>query len=165
MSALFCVSTVYCAMEIVQLVRRRGMSSQSEDRAKTLAKLLTFSFNLISLLTFTTTSKIFVETAGRVCDDCNSTYHSSRLIHPLSELPRGEWRCPRCVARVNVADVFQEMRVWTSCSFLSVLYVLFVCLAFNVISFDLDEILVQACLDTKMVTRGVRGKKTSHVSI
>jgi len=36
-----------------------------------------------------------------VCDDCGSTFHNNCLINPLSELPRGEWRCPKCVARVS----------------------------------------------------------------
>ena len=30
---------------------------------------------------------------------------------------------------------------------------------------DSDEILVQACMDSKMITRRVRGKKACHVSI
>ena len=41
--------------------------------------------------------------------------------------------------------------------------VYFVCLLY--VSFDLDETLIQACLESKIVTRGIREKKTLHVSI
>jgi len=37
-----------------------------------------------------------------VCDGCSGMYHNGCLIHPLSESPRAEWRCPKCVAWVNV---------------------------------------------------------------
>jgi len=40
-----------------------------------------------------------------VCDGCGSTYHSGCLIHPLAELPRSEWQCPKCIARVNILVV------------------------------------------------------------
>jgi len=39
-----------------------------------------------------------------MCDDCSLTYHNGCLIHPLAELPRSEWRCPKCVARVNTTE-------------------------------------------------------------
>ncbi|KAL3212777.1 hypothetical protein MRX96_007829 [Rhipicephalus microplus] len=33
-----------------------------------------------------------------LCDGCDDSYHTFCLIPPLPEIPRGDWRCPRCVA-------------------------------------------------------------------
>ncbi|XP_022801801.1 lysine-specific demethylase 5C-like [Stylophora pistillata] len=33
-----------------------------------------------------------------LCDGCDDSYHTYCLIPPLSSVPRGDWRCPRCVA-------------------------------------------------------------------
>uniref|UniRef100_A0A1W7RA81 [histone H3]-trimethyl-L-lysine(4) demethylase n=1 Tax=Hadrurus spadix TaxID=141984 RepID=A0A1W7RA81_9SCOR len=33
-----------------------------------------------------------------LCDGCDDSYHTFCLIPPLNEIPKGDWRCPRCVA-------------------------------------------------------------------
>ncbi|XP_021966599.1 lysine-specific demethylase lid isoform X2 [Folsomia candida] len=33
-----------------------------------------------------------------LCDGCDDSYHTFCLNPPLQEVPKGEWRCPRCVA-------------------------------------------------------------------
>ncbi|XP_029843134.3 lysine-specific demethylase 5A isoform X4 [Ixodes scapularis] len=33
-----------------------------------------------------------------LCDGCDDSYHTFCLLPPLQEIPRGDWRCPRCVA-------------------------------------------------------------------
>lgn len=33
-----------------------------------------------------------------LCDGCDDSYHTFCLIPPLSEIPKGDWRCPKCVA-------------------------------------------------------------------
>lgn len=33
-----------------------------------------------------------------LCDGCDDSYHTFCLLPPLAEIPRGDWRCPRCVA-------------------------------------------------------------------
>lgn len=33
-----------------------------------------------------------------LCDGCDDSYHTYCLIPPLTSVPRGDWRCPRCVA-------------------------------------------------------------------
>lgn len=32
-----------------------------------------------------------------LCDGCDDTYHIFCLIPPLPEIPRGVWRCPKCI--------------------------------------------------------------------
>uniref|UniRef100_A0A8D3BT16 [histone H3]-trimethyl-L-lysine(4) demethylase n=1 Tax=Scophthalmus maximus TaxID=52904 RepID=A0A8D3BT16_SCOMX len=34
-----------------------------------------------------------------LCDGCDDSYHTFCLIPPLSDVPRGDWRCPRCLAQ------------------------------------------------------------------
>uniref|UniRef100_A0A3P9JXH8 [histone H3]-trimethyl-L-lysine(4) demethylase n=1 Tax=Oryzias latipes TaxID=8090 RepID=A0A3P9JXH8_ORYLA len=33
-----------------------------------------------------------------LCDGCDDSYHTFCLIPPLQEVPKGDWRCPKCVA-------------------------------------------------------------------
>lgn len=34
-----------------------------------------------------------------VCDACDDPYHMYCLVPPLVDMPKGDWRCPKCVAR------------------------------------------------------------------
>uniref|UniRef100_A0A8C4QHR9 [histone H3]-trimethyl-L-lysine(4) demethylase n=1 Tax=Eptatretus burgeri TaxID=7764 RepID=A0A8C4QHR9_EPTBU len=33
-----------------------------------------------------------------LCDGCDESYHTFCLIPPLQDVPKGDWRCPKCVA-------------------------------------------------------------------
>lgn len=33
-----------------------------------------------------------------LCDGCDDSYHTFCLIPPLPEVPKGDWRCPKCIA-------------------------------------------------------------------
>uniref|UniRef100_A0A8C5PBT0 Lysine-specific demethylase 5A n=1 Tax=Leptobrachium leishanense TaxID=445787 RepID=A0A8C5PBT0_9ANUR len=33
-----------------------------------------------------------------LCDGCDDSYHTFCLIPPLLEVPKGDWRCPKCIA-------------------------------------------------------------------
>lgn len=35
-----------------------------------------------------------------LCDGCDDSYHTFCLIPPLPDVPKGDWRCPKCVAEV-----------------------------------------------------------------
>ena len=37
-----------------------------------------------------------------LCDGCDDAYHTYCLIPPIQEIPKGDWRCPKCVAKVGV---------------------------------------------------------------
>lgn len=37
-----------------------------------------------------------------VCDACDDAYHMYCLVPPLTDMPKGDWRCPKCVAKVSV---------------------------------------------------------------
>ncbi|XP_040008959.1 lysine-specific demethylase 5B-B [Xiphias gladius] len=34
-----------------------------------------------------------------LCDGCDDSYHTFCLIPPLQDVPKGDWRCPKCVAQ------------------------------------------------------------------
>ncbi|XP_055857756.1 lysine-specific demethylase lid-like [Episyrphus balteatus] len=38
-----------------------------------------------------------VEEAMLLCDGCDDSYHTFCLLPPLHDIPKGDWRCPRCV--------------------------------------------------------------------
>lgn len=37
-----------------------------------------------------------------LCDGCDDAFHTYCLVPPLSEVPKGDWRCPLCVKQVIV---------------------------------------------------------------
>uniref|UniRef100_A0A4W5NKB9 [histone H3]-trimethyl-L-lysine(4) demethylase n=1 Tax=Hucho hucho TaxID=62062 RepID=A0A4W5NKB9_9TELE len=34
-----------------------------------------------------------------LCDGCDASYHTFCLIPPLHDIPKGDWRCPKCLAQ------------------------------------------------------------------
>lgn len=36
-----------------------------------------------------------------LCDGCDDSYHTFCLVPPLHDVPKGDWRCPKCVAQVR----------------------------------------------------------------
>lgn len=37
-----------------------------------------------------------------LCDGCDDSYHTFCLIPPLHDVPKGDWRCPKCLAQVRI---------------------------------------------------------------
>ena len=35
-----------------------------------------------------------------MCDGCDDAHHTYCLIPPLTEIPKKDWKCPKCVAGV-----------------------------------------------------------------
>uniref|UniRef100_S4RQQ0 [histone H3]-trimethyl-L-lysine(4) demethylase n=1 Tax=Petromyzon marinus TaxID=7757 RepID=S4RQQ0_PETMA len=57
-----------------------------------------------------------------LCDGCDDSYHTFCLIPPLQDVPKGDWRCPKCVAQEcsKPQEAFgfeQAKRVYTLRSF------------------------------------------------
>ncbi|XP_028308910.1 lysine-specific demethylase 5C isoform X3 [Gouania willdenowi] len=57
-----------------------------------------------------------------LCDGCDDNYHSFCLLPPLTDMPKGNWRCPKCVAEEckKPSEVFgfeQATREYTLQSF------------------------------------------------
>ena len=43
-----------------------------------------------------------------LCDGCDDSYHTFCLMPPLAEIPKGDWRCPKCIA----AEVCKPMEAF-----------------------------------------------------
>uniref|UniRef100_A0A8C2EQJ8 [histone H3]-trimethyl-L-lysine(4) demethylase n=1 Tax=Cyprinus carpio TaxID=7962 RepID=A0A8C2EQJ8_CYPCA len=68
-------------------------------------KNLTFASNLTSLGSVVDLYVCLVCGKGNdedrllLCDGCDDSYHTFCLIPPLSDVPKGDWRCPKCLAQ------------------------------------------------------------------
>lgn len=40
-----------------------------------------------------------------LCDGCDDSYHTFCLIPPLHDVPKGDWRCPKCLAQVRIQQL------------------------------------------------------------
>ncbi|XP_056001386.1 lysine-specific demethylase 5A-like isoform X2 [Ostrea edulis] len=43
-----------------------------------------------------------------LCDGCDDAFHTYCLIPPMPEVPKGDWRCPKCVAKVRCTKKFSS---------------------------------------------------------
>lgn len=47
-----------------------------------------------------------------LCDGCDDAFHTYCLIPPMPEVPKGDWRCPKCVAKVCIHCEMMMMLQW-----------------------------------------------------
>lgn len=66
--------------------QRRDVKMQSNHESDPLAKYICLNCN-----------RGDVEEAMLLCDGCDDSYHTFCLIPPLNDIPKGDWRCPKCV--------------------------------------------------------------------
>ncbi|KAL7982263.1 hypothetical protein Chor_009861 [Crotalus horridus] len=43
-----------------------------------------------------------------LCDGCDDSYHTFCLIPPLPDVPKGDWRCPKCVAEMVPTELVEK---------------------------------------------------------
>ncbi|XP_030827948.1 lysine-specific demethylase 5A isoform X2 [Strongylocentrotus purpuratus] len=67
-------------------------SSNMQMRART-------GVSLIEMYMCHTCGRGDVEDCLLLCDGCDDSFHTFCLIPPLPEVPKGDWRCPSCVAK------------------------------------------------------------------
>uniref|UniRef100_A0A4W3GMP3 Lysine-specific demethylase 5A n=1 Tax=Callorhinchus milii TaxID=7868 RepID=A0A4W3GMP3_CALMI len=60
--------------------------------------LLTRPTNIIDLYVCLVCARGDDEDRLLLCDGCDDSYHTFCLIPPLHDVPKGDWRCPKCVA-------------------------------------------------------------------
>ncbi|XP_077979102.1 lysine-specific demethylase 5A-like [Glandiceps talaboti] len=84
----------------------KGKSPRKDDTAGTKMKMRDRTGALSSQFVSIVIDMYVCHTCGKgdaedsllLCDGCDDSYHTFCLIPPLSAVPRGDWRCPRCVA-------------------------------------------------------------------
>lgn len=66
--------------------QRRDVKMQANFEADPLSKYICLNCN-----------RGDVEEAMLLCDGCDDSYHTFCLIPPINDIPKGDWRCPKCV--------------------------------------------------------------------
>nr|XP_040240432.2 lysine-specific demethylase lid [Anopheles coluzzii] len=46
-----------------------------------------------------------VEESMLLCDGCDASYHTFCLMPPLQDIPKGDWRCPKCIVEEHSKPV------------------------------------------------------------
>lgn len=83
----------------------------------------------VFFLTFSKVDSFVCRMCGRgdddekllLCDGCDDNYHTFCLLPPLTDPPKGNWRCPKCVAEVRknvLKPLFVSVRL-VACFFFS----------------------------------------------
>lgn len=67
-----------------------GSSMQMRQRTGT--------YNLIEMYVCHMCGKGDAEDCLLLCDGCDDSFHTFCLLPPLPEVPKGDWRCPKCLA-------------------------------------------------------------------
>lgn len=52
-----------------------------------------------------------------LCGGCDDSYHIFCLLSPLPEIPRGAWRCPKCIMEVRLSTIDVSDLVLGCCFF------------------------------------------------
>ena len=84
-----------------------GMPSDKTAKEKRGSKA-TFEYDPLAKYMCQNCSKGDAEEQMLLCDGCDDSYHTFCLMPPLAEIPKGDWRCPKCIA----AEVSKPMEAF-----------------------------------------------------
>lgn len=85
-----------------------GLPSDKSLKEKTRGMKLNFEYDPLAKYMCQNCSKGDSEEQMLLCDGCDDSYHTFCLMPPLAEIPKGDWRCPKCVA----AEVSKPMEAF-----------------------------------------------------
>ncbi|XP_049817901.1 lysine-specific demethylase lid isoform X3 [Aethina tumida] len=69
-----------------------------KETPKPRSKTVNYEFDPLAKYVCHNCNKGDAEEYMLLCDGCDDSYHTFCLIPPLGEIPKGDWRCPKCVA-------------------------------------------------------------------
>jgi histone demethylase JARID1 len=72
--------------------------SKEKDEEKRNNKSINYDFDPLAKYVCHNCNRGDSEEYMLLCDGCDDSYHTFCLMPPLSEIPKGDWRCPKCVA-------------------------------------------------------------------
>ncbi|XP_069693074.1 lysine-specific demethylase 5A-like isoform X2 [Periplaneta americana] len=77
-----------------------GYQTRKEEKPKnkTRGKKVNYEFDPLAKYVCHNCGRGDVEESMLLCDGCDDSYHTFCLMPPLLEIPKGDWRCPKCVA-------------------------------------------------------------------
>ncbi|KAF2984275.1 hypothetical protein EK904_002772 [Melospiza melodia maxima] len=82
---------------VVKLPEKKELSGEPEkDKSKARSKKPTNAVDLYVCLLCGSGND---EDRLLLCDGCDDSYHTFCLIPPLHDVPKGDWRCPQCLAQ------------------------------------------------------------------
>uniref|UniRef100_G3UNQ2 Lysine-specific demethylase 5A n=1 Tax=Loxodonta africana TaxID=9785 RepID=G3UNQ2_LOXAF len=82
-----------------EVSRRRKVTNRSEAfNMQMRQRKGTLSVNFVDLYVCMFCGRGNNEDKLLLCDGCDDSYHTFCLIPPLPDVPKGDWRCPKCVA-------------------------------------------------------------------
>uniref|UniRef100_U3JIX8 [histone H3]-trimethyl-L-lysine(4) demethylase n=1 Tax=Ficedula albicollis TaxID=59894 RepID=U3JIX8_FICAL len=82
---------------VVKLPEKKELSGEPEkDKSKVRSKKPTNAVDLYVCLLCGSGND---EDRLLLCDGCDDSYHTFCLIPPLHDVPKGDWRCPQCLAQ------------------------------------------------------------------
>ena len=85
-----------------------GMPTEKTIKEKTRGMKLNFDYDPLAKYMCQNCSKGDAEEQMLLCDGCDDSYHTFCLMPPLAEIPKGDWRCPKCIA----AEVSKPMEAF-----------------------------------------------------
>ena len=74
-----------------------GLPAKNKSE-KTRGVKINFEYDPLAKYMCQTCGKGDAEEQMLLCDGCDDSYHTFCLMPPLAEIPKGDWRCPKCVA-------------------------------------------------------------------
>uniref|UniRef100_G3QPI6 [histone H3]-trimethyl-L-lysine(4) demethylase n=1 Tax=Gorilla gorilla gorilla TaxID=9595 RepID=G3QPI6_GORGO len=82
-----------------EVTRRRKVTNRSDAfNMQMRQRKGTLSVNFVDLYVCMFCGRGNNEDKLLLCDGCDDSYHTFCLIPPLPDVPKGDWRCPKCVA-------------------------------------------------------------------
>lgn len=81
---------------------------EEKPKTKTRGKKITYDYDPLAKYICHNCGRGDVEESMLLCDGCDDSYHTFCLMPPLLEIPKGDWRCPKCVA----AEVSKPMEAF-----------------------------------------------------
>ncbi|XP_015740326.1 lysine-specific demethylase 5B [Coturnix japonica] len=85
---------MYSAVKLAE--KREHVGEQEKDKSKARSKKPTSAVDLYVCLLCGSGND---EDRLLLCDGCDDSYHTFCLIPPLHDVPKGDWRCPQCLAQ------------------------------------------------------------------
>ncbi|XP_072336827.1 lysine (K)-specific demethylase 5Ba isoform X3 [Scyliorhinus torazame] len=83
-------------------VKKEGSENRTTDAERTRAlrnNRNTITSNIVDLYVCLICGQGNEEDRLLLCDGCDDSYHTFCLIPPLQDVPKGDWRCPKCLAQ------------------------------------------------------------------
>ncbi|KAL0277355.1 UNVERIFIED_CONTAM: hypothetical protein PYX00_004677 [Menopon gallinae] len=81
---------------------------KSKSKKKEVKKISNYEYDPLAKYVCHNCERGDAEENMLLCDGCDDSYHTFCLLPPLTEIPKGDWRCPKCVA----AEVSKPMEAF-----------------------------------------------------